>query len=162
MSRDRVDRPPKAVAELTSSRVHEPGRVLVKAFHLERRMMSLLGDFYPTGHLFIMFPSEAQARKAETLLTIDGQDVGEISLLTPQDVLDVVHIFDDRDVALPTVGAEERTARHFGELAREGHYALLIPVRNLQARERVMAALKDAGISCAVRYRHFVIEELVE
>jgi hypothetical protein len=133
----------------------------VKAFHLERKMMSLLGDFYPTGHLFLMFPSEAQARRAESLLQCDGQDCGDVSLLSPKDVQDVVHIFDHRDVGLPTVGAEERTARHFGELAREGHYALLVPVRNLQASERVMAALGQADISCAVRYRHFVIEDLV-
>jgi hypothetical protein len=125
-------------------------------------MMSLLGDFYPTGHLFVMFPSEAQARRAETLLLSVGQDGGEVSLLTPQDVLDIAHMFDGRDVVLPTVGAEERTARHFGDLAREGHYALLVPVRNLQACERVMAALRDASVSCAVRYRHFVIEDLVE
>ncbi len=134
----------------------------MKAFHLDRKMMSLLGDFYPTGHLFLMFPSEAQARQAESLLRCDGQDCGEVSLLTPQDVLEVEHIFDGRDVALPTVGAEERTARHFGDLAREGHYALLVPVRNMQASERVMRALKDAKVSCAVRYRHFVIEDLVE
>jgi hypothetical protein len=133
----------------------------VKAFHLERKMMSMLGDFYPTGHLFLMFPSEAQARKAESLMRCDGQDCGDVSMLTPQDVLDVVHIFDGRDVVMPSVGTEESTARHFGELAREGHYALLVPVRNLQACERVMATLKDAGISCAVRYRHFVIEDLV-
>jgi hypothetical protein len=133
----------------------------VKAFHLERKMMSLLGDFYPTGHLFLMFPSEAQARRAETLLQCDGQDCGDVSLLTPQDVLDIAHMFDGRDVALPTVGAEERTARHFGDLARDGHYALLVPVRNLQACERVMAALREANVSCAVRYRHFVIEDLV-
>ncbi len=113
----------------------------MKAFHLDRKMMSLLGDFYPTGHLFLMFPSEAQARQAESLLRCDGQDCGEV---------------------LPTVGAEERTARHFGDLAREGHYALLVPVRNMQASERVMRALKDAKVSCAVRYRHFVIEDLVE
>jgi hypothetical protein len=136
-------------------------RFAVKAFHLDGKMMSLLGDFYPTGHLFLMFPSQAQARQAEALLQCDGQDCGDVVLLTPHDVLEIEHIFDGRDVALPTVGAEERTVRHFGDLARQGHYALLVPVRNLQARDRVMSALRQAQVSCAVRYRHFVIEELV-
>jgi hypothetical protein len=60
------------------------------------------------------------------------------------------------------VGTEERTARHFGELAREGHHALLVPTRDVHHCEKIMAALKEAGVSCAVRYRHFVIEDLVE
>ena len=132
----------------------------MKSFHLENRMMSLLGDFYPTGHLFLMFPTEAQARRAETLLAPQGHELGEACLLTPQDVLDVEHLFDRHDLSLPSVGSEESTARHFADLAREGQYALLVPVRNGRACEQAMAALCQAGVSCAVHYRHFVIEEL--
>ena len=134
----------------------------MKAFHLERRMMSLLGDFYPTGNLFIMFPTEAHARRAESLLLQDGQDCNSVLLLTPDDVLSIVDMFDHRDIWLPSVGSEERTARHFGDLAREGHYALMVPVRDVHHCEKVMAALKDAGASNAVRYRRLVIEDLVE
>lgn len=133
----------------------------MKSFHLEPRMMSLMGDFYPTGHVFLMFPTEGHARKAETLLAQDGVDCESICLLRPQDILDVVHMFDLHDMKLPTVGYEENTCRHFGELAREGHHALLVPVRNAKACDRVMADLREAGMSCAVRYRHFVIEDLV-
>lgn len=131
------------------------------AFHLERRMVSMLGGFYPTGHLFIMLPSQDHARRAEALLARDGHDCGDVSLLTPADVLDVVHLFDGHDLALPSVGTDEDTARHFAELARRGHHALLVPVRNAQACKRVMEVLRDAGVSCAVHYRHFVIEDLV-
>jgi len=134
----------------------------MKPFQLQRKMMTLLGDFYPTGNLFIMFPTEAQARHAEDLLAKDGHDCSTMLLLTPDDVLGIVHLFDNRDFWLPSVGTEERTARHFGDLARAGHYALLVPVRDVRHCEKVMAALKDAGVSCAVRYRHLVIEDLVE
>ncbi|WP_427912403.1 hypothetical protein ACPWT1_17410 [Ramlibacter sp. MMS24-I3-19] len=133
----------------------------MKAFHLEPRMMSLMGDFYPTGHVFMMFPTEDHARKAEALLSQDGIDCESICFLTPKDILDLVHMFDLHDVKLPTVGYEENTARHFGELAREGHYALLVPCRNAKVCDRLMADLREAGMSCAVRYRHFVIEDLV-
>lgn len=133
----------------------------MKPFHLERKMMSLLGDFYPTGHLFLMFPTEAHARRAEALLKEHGHDCGEVYLLTPEDVLSVVHLFDHRDLWWPAVGTEERTARHFGDLARQGHHALLVPVRNMSACEKAMGALRSSGISCAVRYRHLVIEDLV-
>lgn len=133
----------------------------MKQFHLEPRMMSMLGDFYPTGHLFVMFPTEAQARRAEVLLAQEGVDAETVNLLTPANVLDLVHMFDQHDLKLPTVGHEENTARHFGELAREGHHALMFPCRNARVCERVMTALREAGVSCAVRYRHFVIEDLV-
>ncbi|TFZ07185.1 RNA-binding protein [Ramlibacter henchirensis] len=131
------------------------------AFHLERKMMSMLGDFYPTGNLFIMLPSEEHARRAESLLVHDGYDCNDVSFMTPQDVLEVAHMFDNRDLALPSVGTEEDTCRHFAELAREGHHALLVPVKNHAAVERVMKVLGDVGISRAVHYRHFVIEDLV-
>jgi hypothetical protein len=131
------------------------------AFHLERKMVSFLGDFYPTGHLFVMFRTEAHARRAEKLLQEAGHDCEQDCLLKPQDVLDVVHLFDHRDLWWPAVGTEERTARHIGELAKQGHHALLVPVRNVQECERVMAALKDADVTCAVRYRRFVIEDIV-
>jgi hypothetical protein len=131
------------------------------AFHLERRMVSMLGGFYPRGHLFIMLPSLQHAERAESLLVRNGCDCAEVSLLTPQDVLDVVHLFDGHDLMLPSVGTEEDTARHFAELARDGHHALLVPGRNAQAVERVMDALHGADVSCAVHYRHFVIEDLV-
>ena len=131
------------------------------AFHLERRMMSMLGGFYPTGHLFIMVPTRQCAEQAEALLTRGGCDCAQVSLLTPQDVQDVVHLFDGHDVLLPSVGTEEDTARHFAELARRGHHALLVPARNAQAVQHIMDCLREVDISCAVHYRHFVIEDLV-
>jgi hypothetical protein len=135
----------------------------MKTFSLERNMMSLLGDFYPTGHLFLMFPNEELARHAETLLVRDGYDCGAVSLLTPQDIQEkVAHCFEGRDLKLPSVGMEEDTVRHFCELAAKGHYGMLVPARNDKACDRVMSVLKDAGISCAVRYRHLIIEELIE
>lgn len=131
------------------------------AFHLERRMTSMLGGFYPTGHLFIMLPSRQQAEHAEALLIRGGCDCSDVSLLTPEDVQEVVHMFDGHDLLLPSVGTEEDTARHFAELALRGHHALLVPARNAQCVQSVMDALREVDVSCAVRYRYFVIEDLV-
>lgn len=132
----------------------------MQAFHLEPRMVSFLGGFFPSSHCFLMLPSLDHAKRAEALLAQSGVDTGGARLLTPADVMDLAHLFDGHDVMLPSVGTEEYTARHFAELAREGHHALLVPARGPQACQRVMGALKDAGLSCAVHYRHFVIEDL--
>lgn len=133
----------------------------MKSFHLDRTMMSFHGDFYPRGHLFLMFPGERQAREAESALRRGGIDGDAVTLLTPRDVLDVYHLFDGRDLALPSIGTEEQTVMHFVELAREGHHALLVPVRNDKECRHVMSLLHGAGLSCAVRYRRLVIEDLV-
>ncbi|TFZ08905.1 RNA-binding protein [Ramlibacter humi] len=106
-----------------------------------------------------MLPSLEHANRAAALLAQAGIDA-DVRLLTPGDVNDLAHLFDGHDVMLPSVGTEEYTARHFAELARQGHHALLVPAKGPQACQRVMDALKDAELSCAVHYRHFVIEDL--
>lgn len=131
------------------------------AFHLEPKMRSFFGGFYPTGHCFLMLPTEAHARRAEMLLAQSGIDCTDVSLLTPQDVLELAAIFDRHDVLLPSMGTDRATTHHFAELAAAGHHALLVPARNQDACSKVMAALHDAGVSHAVHYRHFVIEDLV-
>lgn len=130
------------------------------AFHLEPKMLSFLGGFYPRGHCFVMFPTEEAARHGEQLLRQAGVDCSDVSHLTPQDVLGIAHTFDRYDVALPSVGTDEETTRHFEQLARAGHHALLIPSRNGQACETITKALHDAGASYAVHYRRLVIEDL--
>lgn len=132
------------------------------AFHLEPRMMSFLGGFYPTGHCFLMLPTEAAARRAAWLLEQAGHGADDISLLTPADVLEVAHTFDRHDgVLLPSVGTDEETVRHFAELARQGQHGLLVPARTHEVCEQVVESLRDLGLSCAVHYRRFVIEDLV-
>ncbi len=72
------------------------------------------------------------------------------------------HLFDRHDgVLLPSFGSDEETARHFAELARKGHYGLLVPARTHEVCEKLVDTLKDLGLSCAVHYRRFVIEDLV-
>jgi hypothetical protein len=130
------------------------------AFHLQPRMLSFLGGFYPRGHCFVMFPDEPAARRGEMLLMQAGVDCSDVSHLTPADVLSIAHTFDRYDVVLPSVGTDEETTRHFEQLARAGHHALLIPARNAQACQRITQALHGAGASYAVHYRNFVIEDL--
>lgn len=132
----------------------------MQAFHIEPKMLSFLGGFYPTGHCFVMLPTMEHAKRAEALLAGSGIDCSQVRLLTPDDVLEVAHCFDGHDLLLPSVGSEEDTARHFAQLARQGHHALLVPARNSAACRKVMEALHEAGVSTAVHYRHLVIEDV--
>lgn len=135
----------------------------MKAFAPESKMFTLGGVFYPTGHVFLMFPSAAEAQAAERKLIDAGCDGGQISLLTPQDIHEKIAAGAmGVGRGLPSPGTEAATARHYEDLAREGHHALLVPAPGARDTERVMHALEGSKISHAQKYRHFVIEDLVQ
>jgi len=54
--------------------------------------------------------------------------------------------------------------RHFAQLASAGHHALMIHAPAAKQSERVMEVLKlkNAHMSYGQKYRHLVIEDLVD
>jgi len=133
----------------------------MKPFQLEPNMLTMGGVFYPTGHMFIMFPTEQDARNAEHALLNDGYNGESISLLTPNDIQGkIVRTVGNADMPLPSAGTEADTVRKFAELASQGHHALLIHAPTGRETEHIMHVLKDAKISYGQKYRHLVIEDL--
>lgn len=133
----------------------------MKPFHLESRMKTMGGVFYPTGHVVLMFPTEQAARDACKLLGDNGFDECEVTLITPDDFRRELGDATGDDAILPSAGTEGDTVRRFAELARAGHYGLMVHAPSAEASDRVMALLKDAPISYGQKYRHLVIEDLV-
>ena len=134
----------------------------MKSFELEPRMLTMGGVFYPTGYMFLMFPTEQDARNAERALEDDGYNGESICLLTSKDILDKVVRTIGGDEPFPSAGTEADTVRQFAVLAKEGHHALLIHAPSARETEHIMTVLKDAPISYGQKYRHLVIEDLVE
>jgi hypothetical protein len=135
----------------------------MKPFELLPKMLTMGGVFYPTGYMFIMFPTMKEARDAELALEDEGYPGEYISFLTPRDIQEkVVRTIGHADAPMPSAGTEADTVRRFAELASEGHHALLIHAPSAKQTEHVMDVLKDANISYGQKYRHFVIEDLVE
>jgi hypothetical protein len=135
----------------------------MKPFSIEPNMLTMRGVFYPTGYMFIMFPTEKDARDAERALEDHGISGESISLLSPQDIQEkVARTVGSADIPLPSAGTEADTVRHFAQLASEGHHALMIHAPSAKLSERVMEVLKDARMSYGQKYRHFVIEDLVD
>ncbi len=133
----------------------------MKRFELEPNMLTMRGVFYPTGYMFIMFPTEKDARDAERALENDGYSGESISLLTPQDIHEkVARTVGNADIPLPSAGTEADTVRHFAELASQGHHALMIHAPTAKETEHIMEVLKNAPISYGQKYRHLVIEDL--
>ena len=135
----------------------------MKHFEIESAMLTLGGVFYPTGYMFVMFPGREEARKAEQALVDDGCNEQSISLLTPEVIQEkIARTVGSADIPLPSAGTEAQTVRHFARLAGEGHHALMIHAPTALETEHIMGVLHDAPISYAQKYRHLVIEDLVE
>jgi hypothetical protein len=135
----------------------------MKPFALQPNMVTMSGVFYPTGYMFIMFPTEKEARDAELALEDDGYPGECISLVTPRDIQEkVARTVGNADIPMPSAGTEADTVRRYASLASEGHHALMIHAPSAKQTEHVMEVLKDANISYGQKYRHLIIEDLVE
>ena len=135
----------------------------MKPFALESNMLTLGGVFYPTGYMFLMFPTEQEARNAERALEGSGLQDEAVSLLSPQDVQEkVARTVGSADIPLPSAGTEADTVRQYAQLASQGHWALLVHAPSGDESGHVMETLKDAKISYGQKYRHLVIEDLVD
>lgn len=135
----------------------------MKPFTLEPSMLTLRGVFYPTGHLFLMFPTEQDARDAGRKLRDAGLDPEGVTLLTPADILEkIVRTVGNADIPLPSPGTEAETVRQYARLASQGHFALLIHAPSSEESTRVMSVLQGTPISYGQKYRRLAIEDLVE
>jgi hypothetical protein len=135
----------------------------MKPFSIGRGMTNMRGVFYPTGHIVLMFPTEADARHACELLRQDGVSEDDLCLAGPEEFERQITgaIDDDADLLLPSVGTESDTAVHFRELAHSGHHALIVHASAKLTSSHVLDLLHDSHISYGQRYRFLVIEDLV-
>lgn len=132
-------------------------------FEIEPHMLTLRGVFYPTGYMFLMLPTQQDAHDAERTLREAGYKSERVTLLTPNDIQEkIVRTVGSADIPLPSAGTEADTVRHFAELASRGHHALMIHAPSADESAHVMSILRDAPISYGQKYRHLVIEDLVE
>ena len=136
----------------------------MKTFSLAAGMTNMRGVFYPTGHMVLMFPTERDARHACELLRKDGVSDDDLCLCKPEEFERQITgaTDEDDDVLLPSVGTESDTARRFRQLAHQGHHALIVHANAGLGSEHVLDLLHEARISYGQRYRHFVIEDLVD
>ena len=135
--------------------------MLVKPLVIDSSMTNMSGTFYPTGHVFALFPDEDCVRQAATRLQTAGHS-GDTAYGSPEVILqDVVRTLGGADAPLPSVGAEGDMVRRIADLASKGHHGLLIAMADNDEIDNVTAAITPEGAVAAFYYRTFIIEELV-
>ena len=133
----------------------------MKNFELRPDMVTLGGQFYPTGHIVAMFPGEEAARAAARALVDARVPEDDISLITPEAMMrDIARTVGSADLPLPSAGTEADTVRRFSQFAAQGHFALLIHVSRDHDSDNIMAALQGHAPAHAQYYRRLVIEDL--
>lgn len=133
----------------------------MKPLVLDSTMTNMGGVFYPTGHVFAMFPDEDCVRQAATALH-SGNHHGDLAYASPEVILqEIVHTLGTADAPLPSVGAEGDMVRRIADLAGRGHHGLLIAMGDKDTPDNVVAAIAPQGAAAAFYYRTFIIEDLV-
>lgn len=133
----------------------------MKPMILDSTMTNMGGVFYPTGHVFALFPDEDCVRQAATALEAAGHK-GALAYASPEAIMaDIVRTLGTADAPLPSVGAEGDMVRRIADLAGTGHHGLLIQMDSKDEPDTVVAAIAPEGAATAFYYRTFIIEDLV-
>lgn len=133
----------------------------MKSLILDSSMTSMAGVFYPTGHVFALFPDEDCVRQAAIALQ-QANVTGDTCYASPEAILqEIVQTLGTADTPLPSVGAEGDIVRRMADLAATGHHGLLLRMNDKDDPAQVAHALAAEGAVAAFYYRTFVIEDLI-
>lgn len=133
----------------------------MKPMILDSTMTNMGGVFYPTGHVFALFPDEDCVRQAAAALEAAGHK-GALAYASPETILaDIVRTLGTADAPLPSVGAEGDMVRRIADLAGTGHHGLLVQMDSKDEPDTVVDAITPQGAATAFYYRTFIIEDLV-
>jgi hypothetical protein len=133
----------------------------MKDFTLAPQMLTLRGEFYPTGFIFAMLPTEEDARQLERQLRAGDFPEPEILFLSPETVLNqIVPTARHHGDTLPSVGTESATTRRYRDLALQGHCAVMVRSNTRDAAKKILEVIHSAPVSIAEKYRLLVIEDL--
>ncbi|CAN7393104.1 hypothetical protein [Acidovorax sp. Leaf78] len=133
----------------------------MKPLILDSSMTNMGGTFYPTGHVFALFPDEDCVRQAAAALQAAGH-TGDAAYASPDVILqDIVRTLGTADAPLPSVGAEGDMVRRIADLAGTGHHGMLVKMDDKDNADALVSAITPEGAVAAFYYRTFIIEDLV-
>jgi hypothetical protein len=133
----------------------------MKPLILDSTMTNLGGVFYPTGHVFALFPDEDSVRQAAQALQSAGHQ-GSTAYASPETILqEIVQTLGTADAPLPSVGAEGDMVRRIADLAGKGYHGMLVSMADKDTPDALVHAITPEGAVTAFYYRTFIIEDLI-
>lgn len=133
----------------------------MKPLVLDSTMTNMGGVFYPTGHVFALFPDEDCVRQAASALQAAGHK-GSTAYASPEVIMEeIVRTLGTADAPMPSVGAEGDMVRRIADLAGTGYHGMLVEMAGKDKADAVVEAIAPAGAAAAFHYRTFIIEDLI-
>jgi len=118
------------------------------------------GVFYPSGYALLALPGEENVEKAVTALTQKGLPESEITLLRPEQMIQMTEQSQQEAGLLSRiVAAELKQMTVLHQLAETGHHFLL--VRSSEETDKVLQTVgATAGVSKGLLFHSLAVEEL--
>ncbi len=123
-------------------------------------MPTSFGVFSPTGHVVVVFDSEADARKARQALISGGIGVDEITVYRSSEVLSQIEENRKTENKLLQLGQEEEKVKRYAELANQGCGFLVVYAPSDDDSKRVMDLVHPLKPKFAEKYNRLTLEEL--
>ena len=126
------------------------------------QMRALIGGaFYPSGYSLIMYPTEAEILPIAARLTEARFNDEDLFRVSPHIAIEeIAATVDSSNMPLPSVGSDGAIARTIVDMAKQGHYGLLVRTDKDGDIEALKNAIANSDYSFAKAYRSFVIEDL--
>jgi len=118
------------------------------------------GVFSPTGHVVVVFDTDADARKARQALVNGGIGVDEISIYRSDEVLSQIEGSRKTDNKIFQLGQEEEKVKRYAELANQGCGFLVVFAPSDEDSKRVMDIVHPLKPKFAEKYNRLTLEEL--
>jgi hypothetical protein len=133
----------------------------MKNFRFDSRMLTMSGEFYPTGFLFVMLPTLDHASTLESSLNSANIGGDDVFLLTSSVILEqIAPTASHHGDTLPSIGTESAMVQKYRRLALDGHCAVMVRGGNAEHTEEVMGHVRKLPFSIAEKYRFLVIEDM--
>jgi hypothetical protein len=114
-----------------------------------------------SGHVLLAMQTLQQRNILITALTEDGWQDDDLSDFAPREGADELAALLGRASSWAGFAEQQRRVRRYLQLVREGHCWLLVRVESDAEATRVGQLARLYGASEALRYRLFVVEELM-
>jgi hypothetical protein len=116
--------------------------------------------FYPTGYIVVALDPDAEVEQAHRALLSAGFSDDDCIHVPAQTLVEEAQAELHKPHPLAILGYSMQTLERHLQLAREGCDFLLVKAPDQNAEERVRSVLSGVPIRLAVKYGHFLIEDI--
>jgi hypothetical protein len=126
----------------------------------KRPFPTSFGVFSPTGHVVMVFDSDATAQRARQLLLDNGFPEEDVVQYTKDEVIGVFRRSEEHTFDPLQIGQELAKVDEYLGYAKHGSGFLVVHAPDDEAAKSAVAIVRPVGLKFAEKYNRLTIEEL--